>query len=452
MATIKQDYSSMGIPKSIDRSEPIPLDNTELWNSYTEAKNYAKNGLTSYVGQSLKVVDTEDDEVYLYVIRNENGDLRKIVDEYDLGYYVHESRTINGKALNANITLTPEDLGINIEELMAQYTLSAPVLVTGKNQITANFKKPATFSGYVPCYIKLLIYVDDEYLNTVEKEITADSSASISWGYSEICSGHLDSSKTFTFKAMMCGNEALSSVWSNIVTDKYVITQQISGTWVFNETIDASGLPSGSENTQIPFASDELETDKFSCLVYDGEYLLYNSPNGTVIYDNGWEDESYRTFTVTGSQTINADLYNWIWNNAKPVYTLSGTWLFKDNIETLSDTVGASFTENISFMSNGSLFQSIEHRRNDDDDGCLIYYPSSGSTLTVYYYEDDGGMTLGWLGNEAYKEVTLAEQGVSEQFYNWFTSNADYQSGGDSDSGGGVITPPPSSEGSEDIM
>ena len=78
MATIKKNGSSMGLPMNINRSNPIPIDSTSVWYSLDEAKNYAKNGATAYVGQLLSVVDEENNNTNIYVIINTAGELVNI--------------------------------------------------------------------------------------------------------------------------------------------------------------------------------------------------------------------------------------------------------------------------------------------------------------------------------------------------------------------------------------
>ena len=75
MAVIKKDGSSMGLPMNITRGNPIPIDNTSVWYSLQEAQEYARAGVTAYVGQRLSVVDENNNTTKVYVIANTTGDL-----------------------------------------------------------------------------------------------------------------------------------------------------------------------------------------------------------------------------------------------------------------------------------------------------------------------------------------------------------------------------------------
>ena len=79
MAVIKKDGSTMGLPMNITRSNPIPIDSTQVWYSLEEAQEYAANGATAYVGQLLTVVDEDNDTSGIYVIANTDGDLINIL-------------------------------------------------------------------------------------------------------------------------------------------------------------------------------------------------------------------------------------------------------------------------------------------------------------------------------------------------------------------------------------
>lgn len=80
MASIKKDYNSMGLPMNINRSNPIPVDCTELWYSLEEAQNYARNDPRAYVGQSVKVVDETSNATTVYVIKDTAGNLMQLAD------------------------------------------------------------------------------------------------------------------------------------------------------------------------------------------------------------------------------------------------------------------------------------------------------------------------------------------------------------------------------------
>lgn len=78
MAIIKLDGGYNALPISYKRGNPIPLDTTAVW--YDEAKliEYAKTGVTAYVGQVLTLVDSTNNTATAYVIANTAGDLEPI--------------------------------------------------------------------------------------------------------------------------------------------------------------------------------------------------------------------------------------------------------------------------------------------------------------------------------------------------------------------------------------
>lgn len=118
--------------KAMSRGQALPLDASEVWESYAEAESYAKgiNDTTvAYIGQTLKVKNGSSVDVY--VISDASGTLLKIADEEALGAAIGEvsdkipevvdNLTTNdstkalsaaqGKALDDAIKLITTDLG-----------------------------------------------------------------------------------------------------------------------------------------------------------------------------------------------------------------------------------------------------------------------------------------------------------------------------------------------------
>lgn len=81
-----------GLPLNIRRGNPNPLDNSSVWKSFADARNYASNDPTAYVGQIISVVNytaaVTDDEgavvtpsqstVEVYYIKDEAGALEPV--------------------------------------------------------------------------------------------------------------------------------------------------------------------------------------------------------------------------------------------------------------------------------------------------------------------------------------------------------------------------------------
>lgn len=68
----------LGFPMNFRRGTPNPLDNSAVWKSLAEAKNYAATDPTAYVGQILTVVDNDNNKATAYVIQDEAGNLKEI--------------------------------------------------------------------------------------------------------------------------------------------------------------------------------------------------------------------------------------------------------------------------------------------------------------------------------------------------------------------------------------
>lgn len=78
MATIKKNMNLMSMPLVMSRTEPQPIDSTDIWYSYENAQNYAQTSGAAYVGQTLVVVDEARNTATAYLITNTDGNLQEI--------------------------------------------------------------------------------------------------------------------------------------------------------------------------------------------------------------------------------------------------------------------------------------------------------------------------------------------------------------------------------------
>lgn len=110
MANIQKHYNSMGLPMNINRSNPIPVDCTELWYSLEDAQNYALNDPRAYVGQSIKVVNESTGDITWYMIGVDGSLVNKINELNDtIDGIVFPVTSVNGKT--GEIELTASDVG-----------------------------------------------------------------------------------------------------------------------------------------------------------------------------------------------------------------------------------------------------------------------------------------------------------------------------------------------------
>ena len=80
MAKIYNDFQSanlMSFAKSFARLNGQPLDKSEIWYSLAEAQAYAATD-AAYVGQSLAVIDSENNKVVFYGIQDAAGTLKEV--------------------------------------------------------------------------------------------------------------------------------------------------------------------------------------------------------------------------------------------------------------------------------------------------------------------------------------------------------------------------------------
>lgn len=96
-------------------------------------------------------------------------------------------------------------------------------------------------------------------------------------------------------------------------------TYTLSGTWVFGETIDVSGLENISP-IGIEFISNGYFYNQIHSIT--GRTMYYYSNEGDIsvyLYDDVWLDTKYRTITILGEQIVDKNQYDWFTANAAEV-------------------------------------------------------------------------------------------------------------------------------------
>ena len=68
-------------PNSFKRQKAFPLERYSVFETYAAAENYARTNGVAYVGQTLAIPNTESNVCDFYIIKNEDGDLEKLVSE-----------------------------------------------------------------------------------------------------------------------------------------------------------------------------------------------------------------------------------------------------------------------------------------------------------------------------------------------------------------------------------
>lgn len=79
----KVNYSTMSMPKAMNRTNPAPLDASAVWTSLEDLKNYAQTNAVAYVGQILSLVEyntetAEISKVKAYIIKDKVGNVEEV--------------------------------------------------------------------------------------------------------------------------------------------------------------------------------------------------------------------------------------------------------------------------------------------------------------------------------------------------------------------------------------
>ncbi len=100
---------------------------------------------------------------------------------------------------------------------------------------------------------------------------------------------------------------------SEIGTVEGAVTEdELAGTWVFNDTIDAY-------STMYIYVSFTCNGNQCSAIWTDDGWLNFEGIPDSVYVETGWKDEAYKTITITSklSEVINgSELLAWLKANA----------------------------------------------------------------------------------------------------------------------------------------
>ena len=70
---IWNNYATKDAGYTFNRTNPIPADKTQIWDTLENAQTYASTDPVAYIGQTLTVVDATKDTVTLYIINKDKG-------------------------------------------------------------------------------------------------------------------------------------------------------------------------------------------------------------------------------------------------------------------------------------------------------------------------------------------------------------------------------------------
>ena len=194
------------------------------------------------------------------------------------------------------------------------------------------------------------------------------------------------------------------------------ITYTVSGTWVFNETIEEPTV-----NLYEECIFDTSDDNYYGIDYWDmgsstaANYFYYHNTSDysdpVIAYsfgNNTWSGEAYRTITFDGEQPVSQEFYEWLVENAQ-IQIEAGAYIFK---EILTEAVSVYDLE---FSSNGNTYCGMGDPDGDLD---LVYMTAASSGTKVYYVDSETWKDAG------YKTIVVSEdQAVYKVLYDWFVEN-----------------------------
>ena len=185
---------------------------------------------------------------------------------------------------------------------------------------------------------------------------------------------------------------------------------QLSGTWVFNETLV---LPEENIYQEMTYTVDY---EYYDINVKPESVDFYNFEPSYFI--DGWLHDSFRTITFAETQIVGKEFYEWFIANAsikssESEYALSGTWKF--NATPTKYATERTFVANVNGFVDGAAFNSMEFIYMDTHDDYLANFSSA-----------EGSQIESRIEWSEIKTLTISfesAQEVSPEFYEWFVAN-----------------------------
>lgn len=132
--------------------------------------------------------------------------------------------------------------------------------------------------------------------------------------------------RTIEFDGVQTVSKEFYDWFTSNAVNQEETTYELSGTWLFNETVLLAVYYEADVTYNIEYSSNSVPYTSMS-FVYDyeaekadryyliyGDNVVYGEGKGSV--PSGWPDEAYRTITFDGTQTVSKEFYEWFTANA----------------------------------------------------------------------------------------------------------------------------------------
>ena len=200
-------------------------------------------------------------------------------------------------------------------------------------------------------------------------------------------------------------------------------TYTLSGTWAFKEGLVDSAKGNGTY--EVAFTSSRISYTSITWEALNVGYAIrYDDTEvANASYSTGTTfttNKRLRVVTFDSEQTVSKEFYEWFTQNAdKQSHEISGSWSFNETVSMPQTPIIIEANFKFGTSSNVNIYYMlIEPNR--------IFYVESGSTTGLSGRQAYTADTNSWGGVEsACRHIKFdGVQKVTEEFYEWFTSNA----------------------------
>ena len=156
------------------------------------------------------------------------------------------------------------------------------------------------------------------------------------------------------------------------------------------------------------------------------DLMSYYTDNGSTTLafdraDEGWISDAYRTISLSTTQTVSADFYNWAITGGNLVKQTGETWILKSTLSSSELSIISA-----SFQSNGKVYSGLQRYYYEDEDQGLRYFIGGSTSNYDLVYTNKG--TGGAWNSETYRTVIFSQPVTDTALLAWLQANGIKQS------------------------
>lgn len=288
-------------------------------------------------------------------------------------------------------------------------------VATGSTDGRRYYKKFPANNSYESVYI----YTDGAWVDEKYKTITIPENCYIEYGDADVFTSLFESTPTISFKHRFKNDTLIGTgtyKFRRYSVEEPVATYTLeAGTYKWVDTLSVPYEPPFYYKFAFNFVSNNVNYTYIQLGSELDALLMYE--NNRVYGKNTWFDDNYKTITLSTSQTVSAEFYNWAITGGNLVKQTGETWMLNSDLSSAAN-LGRTV---IDFVSNGASFKSLSYNISGEPNSLYYFEAATGTTSTLAY-------VFGTWQNTAYRTITFSTPPTGN-LLTWLQANGTKQGG-----------------------